>query len=61
MLRQLDNRDVHVYGGLTLAAFGGWLVSPAWTCVAVGGVLVLFGLFGALLDRLLARLTEDRG
>lgn len=60
-LRKLDNRDIHVYGGLAIVGVGGWFVSPAWTCIAVGGVLVVFGLFGGLLDRLIVRLTEDRG
>ena len=60
-LRELDNRDIHVYGGLAIAGVGGLFLSPAWTCIVIGGVLVVFGLFGGLLDRLMARLTEDRG
>jgi hypothetical protein len=38
-------RDAHVYGGLALAAAGGWELSPAWTKLGVGLVLVLFGVF----------------
>ena len=38
-------RDVHAYGGLAIAGFGGWQLSPAWTCVVVGGVLLVMGLF----------------
>ncbi|KKN09785.1 hypothetical protein LCGC14_1043220 [marine sediment metagenome] len=55
-----DSRDWHVYGGLAIAGVGGWLLSPAWTFIAIGGALVLFGLFGGLLDRWMAR-TEDSG
>lgn len=32
-------RDLHAYGGLALAAWGGWHLSPDWTCVAIGAVL----------------------
>lgn len=60
-LRKLDNRDVHVYGGLAIVGVGGFFLSAAWTCIAIGSVLVAFGLFGGLLDRLVTRLTEDRG
>ena len=60
-LRAMDNRDWHVYGGLALAGVGGWSLTPAWTCITIGGALVLFGLFGDLLDRWTARLTEDHG
>lgn len=41
----VDLRDVHVYGGLALAAWGGWQLSPAWTAVAIGAALMLFGVF----------------
>ena len=58
-LRKLDNRDWHVYGGLAVAGMGGWFLSPQWTCIAIGGALVMFGLFGALLDQLLTRRMED--
>ena len=61
VLRKLDNRDWHVYGGLVVAGVGGWFISPQWTCVVVGGALVVFGLFGGLLDRMLARRMEDSG
>lgn len=54
----LDNRDIHVYGGLVLAGFGGCVLSPAWTCIVIGGVLVMFGLFGPYLDRLAVRQPE---
>ena len=36
--------DAHIYGGLLLAAIGGWRLSPAWTLVAVGVTLVALGL-----------------
>ena len=58
-LRKLDNRDWHVYGGLAVAGMGGWFLSPQWTCIVIGGALVMFGLFGALLDQLLTRRMED--
>jgi hypothetical protein len=38
-------RDAHVYGGLALAAAGGWELSPPWTKLGVGVVLMLFGVF----------------
>ena len=41
----IDVRDAHVYGGLALAAIGGWQLSASWTCVAVGLALTLFGVF----------------
>lgn len=41
----LNVRDVHFYGGLALAAWGGWHLSPAVTCVAVGAVLAGVGYF----------------
>ncbi len=59
-LQAPDSRDWHVYGGLAIAGVGGWLLSPAWTFIAIGGALVLFGLFGGLLDRWMER-TEDSG
>ncbi len=37
-------RDFHVYGGLALAAIGGWHLSPALTGIAVGITLMLLGL-----------------
>ena len=37
--------DVHIYGGLTLAAAGGWQFSPALTCLGLGVALALLGLF----------------
>ena len=40
----IDLRDVHVYGGLGLATWGGWQVSPPWTLVIVGAVLAAIGL-----------------
>lgn len=45
---KLDAHDVHFYGGIVLAAAGGMLVSVAWTLVAVGCVLAIFGLTTAL-------------
>lgn len=60
-VRQLDNRDIHVYGGLGIAAVGGCMLSTPWTCIAVGSVLIAFGLFGALLDAMVAHMTVNRG
>jgi len=37
-------RDYHVYGGLLLAAVGGWHLSRPWTLVVVGIVLAALGL-----------------
>jgi len=44
-LPEIDMRDIHAYGGLALAAWGGWQLSPAWTCVVVGLILLGMGLF----------------
>lgn len=41
----LNLRDAHVYGGLALAAWGGWQLSPSWTAVVIGAALMLFGVF----------------
>lgn len=41
----VDLRDLHVYGGLVIAAVGGWQLSPAWTSVAIGVVLAVIGIF----------------
>lgn len=38
-------RDAHVYGGLGLAAWGGWSLSPAWTGVLAGLAVAAIGLF----------------
>lgn len=43
----IDLRDMHVYGGLALAAWGGWHLSPAWTAIAIGTVITLMGVFAA--------------
>ena len=40
---KFDAVDLHVYGGLLLAAVGGFLISVAWTLVGVGCVLALIG------------------
>lgn len=40
-----DVRDVHVYGGLLLAAVGGWHFSPGATLLGVGVVLTALGIF----------------
>lgn len=53
----VDARDVQFYGGLMLAGMGGWRLSPAWSCVAVGAVLVLH----AVLAGPLAAWTAKRG
>jgi len=41
----LDIRDAHIYGGLLLAGIGGWLISPAWTCVVLGLIIAALGVF----------------
>lgn len=41
----LDLRDGHIYGGLLIAAVGGWQVSWPWTCIALGGVVMVLGIF----------------
>lgn len=38
-------RDLHIYGGLGLAAVGGWQFSPAVTAVGLGIVLAILGVF----------------
>lgn len=45
VVASVDLRDLHVYGGLALGTWGGWQVSPPWTAVAVGSVLLGLGLF----------------
>jgi hypothetical protein len=45
-LCSIDTRDVHFYGGLLLAGFGGWRISPAWTLIVLGAVLSRVGLRG---------------
>lgn len=47
----VDARDVHIYGGLALAALGGWQLSAPVTCVALGCVLLVLGVFGPRLGR----------
>jgi hypothetical protein len=39
----IDLQDVHIYGGLVIAAVGGWQLSPAWTMVAAGLALLALG------------------
>lgn len=41
----IDLRDAHIYGGLAIAAAGGWQISPSCTAVVVGLVLVALGVF----------------
>ncbi len=41
----LDSRDGHIYGGLLLAGVGGWQVSWPWTCIALGVVVMVLGIF----------------
>lgn len=38
-------RDLHIYGGLALAAVGGWQLSPAVTAVALGIIVAALGIF----------------
>lgn len=42
---EITMRDAHAYGGLALATVGGWQLSPTWTCVSVGLILLAMGLF----------------
>ncbi|KKL87169.1 hypothetical protein LCGC14_1937420, partial [marine sediment metagenome] len=42
-LPDIDTQDAHIYGGLLIGALGGWQVSPAWTLIALGVVLLLIG------------------
>jgi hypothetical protein len=39
--------DLHVYGGLLVAAWGGWHIHWQWACVSLGLALVALGLWGA--------------
>ena len=41
----VDLRDLHVYGGLALAAIGGWQLSPVLTTIGVGLILAAVGYF----------------
>ncbi len=41
----LDTRDGHIYGGLLVAAVGGWQISWPWTCIALGVVVMVLGIF----------------
>lgn len=41
----ISARDAHAYGGIMVAALGGWQISVPWTCVGVGLVLLGMGLF----------------
>ena len=50
-LPDLDTRDAHIYGGMGLAGFGGWQVSPIGTCIAVGLILALLGIFAPRLGK----------
>ena len=42
----VDVNDRFFFGGLLVAARGGWMVSPRWTLVAGGIVLMAVGLTG---------------
>lgn len=50
-------RDLHVYGGLVLAAVGGWHLSPPITSITVGLTLAAMGLFAG---RSLRRPSPER-
>jgi hypothetical protein len=43
--------DYHIYGGIVLAGWGGWQLSPAWTAVAVGVTLLGLGLAAQMLGK----------
>lgn len=39
--------DLHLYGGLLVAAVGGWHIHRAWTGVSLGLALVAIGFWGS--------------
>lgn len=39
--------DLHIYGGLLVAAAGGWHIHRAWTGVSLGLALMLIGFLGS--------------
>ncbi len=39
--------DLHIYGGLLVAAWGGWHIHRAWTGVSLGLALVAIGFWGS--------------
>ncbi len=41
----VDARDTHIYGGLVVAAVGGWQISWPWTCIVIGLVVMVLGIF----------------
>ena len=41
----VNTRDLHIYGGLALAALGGWQFSPPATAIVLGLVLAVLGVF----------------
>lgn len=38
-------RDLHIYGGLAVAAWGGSYLSTPWTGIALGVILAALGIF----------------
>ncbi|KKL57148.1 hypothetical protein LCGC14_2238300, partial [marine sediment metagenome] len=47
----LDARDGHIYGGLLVASVGGWQVSWPWTCIVLGVVVMVLGIFAPRMAR----------
>ncbi len=41
----IDLRDTHIYGGLLVATVGGWQLSWPWTCIVLGVVVMVLGIF----------------
>ena len=41
----IDGRDTHIYGGLIVGAVGGWQISWPWTCIVLGVVVMVLGIF----------------
>lgn len=47
----IDLRDAHIYGGLLIAAIGGWQLSWPWTCIILGVLVTVLGIFAPRMAR----------
>ena len=47
----IDLRDAHIYGGLLIAAVGGWQLSWPWTCIILGVLVTVLGIFAPRMAR----------
>ena len=47
----VDARDGHIYGGLIVATVGGWHLSWPWTCIILGVVVMVLGIFAPRMAR----------